>query len=150
MEAPRIVVQVDGETFTLRRINQRDYLAIMGRLGILPTKKGKVSEAEASALIRASYEANQAAVHDAMLCACAVSPKIVAESPLFPVAGVVGVNDIPDAAYHKLIIELINGSGLGVNATSALDPSSETAADSSSSTPSGADTGSDRLSSSAA
>jgi hypothetical protein len=116
----RVTYTVGGRTFEMRTFHQRDWIAIRGKLTLLPDASSgqKVSEKQAAI----GYESTAR-----MLALCSIKPKIVMEYPDHdPGPDVVPVDDLGDAEFMELITLLSKDSGFTVEAAEEIRPSSAT------------------------
>jgi hypothetical protein len=104
---------VGGADWEFRLYNGRDYLAITGRLGLLPVD-GKGGAVPLS---------RQNEIASELLCLCSVSPKITQDDPEVIPDGTIPVNRLPDAIFVELVSRLSTDSGFSAEATDAIRPS---------------------------
>jgi len=130
MDADRISVTVEGQTYLFRQIRGRDYLFFLGRMGIFPKIKGGATKDEAKAALSSAIDGNERELTKRILCECSIKPKLTME-PLDPQPpGTISIPELSDAAWVAINEALSRGSGVSQEDASAMDPSQETAANS--------------------
>jgi len=113
----RKTYQVGGRAFEMRTFNERDWIAVRGKLTLLPTAEpsGQVSDRQAVIGIDGAAQ---------MLARCSIKPKLLVNYPdTDPGDGFLALDDLTDAEFMELVKLLSNDSGFGVEDAAEIRPS---------------------------